>query len=66
MEKEVHLAAIITQEDLAAYREHKNVDSATLLPKLYTAFLDVFFRKEANTLPKHEPYDHTIYLKEGT
>ena len=66
MEKEIHLAATITQEDLAAYREHKNVDSATLLPKLYTAFLDVFSRKEANTLPKHEPYDHAIHLKEGT
>ena len=66
MEKEIHLAAIITQEDLAAYREHKNVDSATLLPKLYTAFLDVFFKKEADTLPKHEPYDHAIHLKEGT
>ena len=66
MEKEIHLAAIITQEDLAAYCEHKNIDSATLLPKLYTAFLNVFFRKEANTLPKHGPYDHTIHLKEGT
>ena len=66
MEKEIHLAATITQKDLAAYREHKNVDSATLLPKLYTAFLDVFSRKEADTLPKHGPYDHVIYLKEGT
>ena len=66
MEKEIHLAATITQEDLAAYREHKNVDSATLLPKLYTAFLNVFFRKEADTLPKHGPYNHAIHLKEGT
>ena len=66
MEKKIHLAATITQEDLAAYHEHKNVDSATLLPKLYTAFLDVFSRKEADTLPKHGPYDHTIHLKEGT
>ena len=66
MEKEVHLAAIITQEDLAAYREHKNVDSATLLLKLYTAFLNVFFRKKADTLLKHGPYDHTIHLKEDT
>ena len=66
MEKEIHLAAIITQKDLAVYHEHKNVDSATLLPKLYIMFLNVFFRKEANTLPKHEPYDHTIHLKEGT
>ena len=66
MEKEIHLAVTVTQEDLAVYHKHKNVDSATLLPKLYTAFLDVFFRKEANTLPKHEPYDHAIHLKEGT
>ena len=66
MEKEIHLAAIITQEDLAAYCEHKNIDSATLLLKLYTAFLNVFFRKEADTLPKHGPYDHAIHLKEGT
>ena len=66
MEKEIHLADTITQEDLAAYCEHKNVDSATLLLKLYTAFLNVFSRKEADTLPKHGPYDHTIYLKEGT
>ena len=60
------MAAITTQEDLAAYHKHKNVDSATLLPKLYTLFLDVFSRKEADTLPKHGPYDHTIHLKEGT
>ena len=66
MEKEIHLAAIITQEDLAAYCERKNVDSATLLLKLYTAFLDVFFRKKTDTLLKHGPYDHTIHLKEGT
>ena len=66
MEKEIHLVTIITQEDLAAYCEYKNIDSATLLLKLYTAFLNVFFRKEADTLLKHEPYDHTIHLKEGT
>ena len=66
MEKEIHLAAIITQKDLAVYYEYKNIDSATLLLKLYTAFLDVFFRKKADTLLKHELYDHTIHLKEGT
>ena len=66
MEKEIHLAVTITQEDLAAYCEHKNVDSATLLLKLYTAFLDVFFRKKTDTLLKHGPYDHAIHLKEGT
>ena len=66
MEKEIHLAVTITQEDLAAYCECKNVDSATLLLKLYTAFLNVFSRKKADTLPKHGLYDHTIHLKEGT
>ena len=66
MEKEIHLAAIITQEDLAAYYKYKNVDSAILLLKLYTLFLDVFFRKKADTLPKHGLYDHAIHLKEGT
>ena len=66
MEKEIDLAVTITQKDLAAYHEYKNVDSATLLLKLYTAFLNVFFRKEADTLPKHGPYDHAIHLKEGT
>ena len=66
MEKEIHLAVTITQKDLAAYHEYKNIDSATLLLKLYTAFLNVFFRKEADTLPKHGPYDHAIHLKEGT
>ena len=66
MKKKIHLAVIITQEDLAVYYEHKNIDSATLLLKLYTAFLNVFFRKEADTLPKHGPYDHAIHLKEGT
>ena len=30
MEKENHLAVIITQKDLAAYHEYKNIDSATL------------------------------------
>ena len=66
IEKEIHLAAITTQEDLAAYHKHKNIDSATLLLKLYTVFLNVFFRKKADTLPKHELYNYTIYLKEGT
>ena len=66
MEKKIHLTAIIIQEDLAAYCEHKNIDSATLLLKLYTVFLNVFFRKEADTLLKHELYDHIIHLKEGT
>ena len=66
MEKAIHLAVIITQKDLAAYCEYKNIDSATLLLKLYTAFLNIFFRKETDTLLKHELYDHIIHLKKDT
>ena len=66
MKKEIHLAVIITQKDLAAYYKYKNIDSVTLLLKLFTAFLDVFFRKKTDTLSKHKLYDHVIYLKEGT
>ena len=66
MKKEIHIAVIIIQKDLAAYCEHKNVDSATLLLKLYIIFLNVFFRKKADTLSKHELYDHIIYLKKDT
>ena len=66
MKKKIHLTVIITQKDLAAYYECKNIDSATLLPKLYTAFLNVFFRKKADTLLKYELYDHIIYLKKDT
>ena len=66
MKKEIHLAVTITQEDLAAYYEHKNIDSATLLLKLYTVFLNVFFRKKTDTLSKHELYDYVIHLKKGT
>ena len=66
MKKKIHLAVIITQEDLAAYHKYKNIDSATLLLKLYTAFLNVFFRKKADTLLKHELYDHVIHLKKDT
>ena len=66
MKKEIHLTITITQKDLAAYYEYKNVDSVTLLLKLYTVFLDVFFRKKTDTLLKHELYDHIIHLMEDT
>ena len=66
MKKEIHLTVIITQKDLAAYCECKNINSATLLLKLYIMFLDVFFRKKTDTLLKYELYDHIIYLKKGT
>ena len=65
MEREFHLAATTTQEDLEAYRKSKDVDPATILPTRYHAFLHVFSRKDADTLPTHGPYDHAINLQEG-
>ena len=65
MEKEIHLATSTTQEDLEAYRQSKNVDPATILPPRYFEFLDVFSKKDADTLPPHRAHDHAIHLKEG-
>ena len=64
MNQELHLAQT-TQEELQAYRDRKDVNPALLLPKQYHEYLDVFSRKEADTLPPHRPYDHAIKLKEG-
>jgi hypothetical protein len=36
------------------------------IPSQYQEFKDVFENKNANTLPKHRPYDHTIDLVERT
>ncbi len=66
MEKEIHLANSITEEELELYRQRKNIDPATKLPKQYHEYLDVFSKKEADTLPKHRAYDHAINLKEGS
>ena len=65
MKKELHLSAIITSEKLEAYWQSKNIDLATLLSEQYQEYLLVFLKKKTDTLPKHEPQDHTIYLKEG-
>jgi hypothetical protein len=36
------------------------------VPSQYQQFKDVFEKKNANTLSKHQPYDYTIDLVEGT
>ena len=64
MEKELHLSATITPEELEAYQQSKNVDPATLLPEWYQEYLHAFSKKRADTLSKHGPQDHTIHLKE--
>ena len=64
MKKELHLSAIITSEELEVYQQSKNVDLTTLLPEWYQEYLHAFLKKEANTLLKHGPQNHTIHLKE--
>ena len=66
MEKELHLATFTTQEELELYRERKNVDLAIKLPKQYHDYLNVFSKKEADTLPEHRAYNHAIDLKGDT
>jgi hypothetical protein len=36
------------------------------IPNQYQDYKDVFAKKNANTLPKHRPYDCAIDLEEGT
>jgi hypothetical protein len=36
------------------------------IPSQYQEFKDVFKKKNANSLPKHRPYNCTLDLKEGT
>ena len=63
MEKELHLATSTTQEELELYRERKNVNPAIKLPKQYHNYLDVFSKKEVDTLPEYRAYNHAINLK---
>ncbi|TQV90502.1 retrovirus polyprotein [Cordyceps javanica] len=42
-----------------------NLDPKAKLPIEYHEFLDVFSRKEADKLPPHRLYDHSVQLKEG-
>jgi len=42
------------------------IDPKEKLPIEYHEFLDVFSKKEADKLPPHRSYDHTIQLKEGS
>lgn len=39
---------------------------ASVVPEYYHEFLDVFSEEQANTLPPHRPFDHSIPLQEGT
>ena len=43
----------------------KDADPREYLPAAYHEFLDVFDRKQANKLPPHRPWDHSIDLHPG-
>jgi len=61
-----HEIFAVTMKDIEQALAPKTfIDPATKLPQQYHDFLDVFSRKEADTLPKHRPYDHRIELEPG-
>ena len=63
MKKKIHLAIFIIQKDLEHYRQSKNVDLVTILSSKYFAFLNVFFKKNANILSSYCLYNYAIHLK---
>ena len=61
-----HELFAVSMEDIEKALAPKTyTDPATKLPKQYHDFLDVFSRKEADTLPEHRLYDHRIELEPG-
>ena len=64
--KDHQLLAISLRDIDKALNERKRPDPATLLPKEYHDYLDVFSRTESDKLPPHRPYDYDIPLKPGT
>jgi len=53
MKKKFHLIAFTTQEDFEVYWQSKNVDSVTILLFKYFKFLNIFFKKNVDTLSLH-------------
>jgi hypothetical protein len=65
-EPENRLFAASIEDIKKALQPKKETDPLTILPEEYHEFQDVFSQREANTLPQHRPYDHTIQLKEAS
>ena len=61
---ENHLFAASIEDIEKALKPKQYIDPLTKLPPEYHEFIDVFSRKEADTLPPHRPYDHKVELKE--
>jgi len=48
-----------------ALRSKTRTDSATVLPKKYHNFLDVFSQELADILPSYRPYNYKIDIESG-
>ncbi len=53
MKKKFHLTAFMIQENLEVYWQSKNVNSVTILLFKYFEFLNIFFKKNIDTLSLH-------------
>jgi hypothetical protein len=59
--------AELSPESLQSESEPESQPDLHLIPEEYRAeFAKVFSKKEAEVLPQHGSYDHTIVLQEGT
>ncbi|KAM3518660.1 hypothetical protein MY4038_010031, partial [Beauveria bassiana] len=65
-EQEYKIFAATLQDIEKALTPKANLDPKEKLPNEYYEFLDVFSKKEADKLPPHRSYDHSIQLKEGS
>ncbi|KAM3518662.1 hypothetical protein MY4038_010033 [Beauveria bassiana] len=64
--QEYKIFAATLQDIEKALTPKANLDPKEKLPNEYYEFLDVFSKKEADKLPPHRSYDHSIQLKEGS
>jgi len=55
----------IYEVNVAINKTRTKEDWKSLIPNEYHEFIDLFSEKDAEKLPPHRPYDHTIPLTEG-
>ena len=63
--KEHRLCSISMRDIDLALAPKPVIDPAEKLPKHYHAYLDIFSKKQSDTLPPHRVYDHEIQIEEG-
>ena len=52
-------------KEFEKYHRCKIINPTTLLPKKYHKFLNIFLKKETNTLSIYRLYDHTMNIKDN-